>query len=101
MEALFQALYSGVLYGSVYGLMALGLTLIWGALKMLNLAHGALYLVGGYVAWVAVTQLGLPVIAMLVLGVLGAAVAGLALHLLVVQPVIASPGRDNASLVAT
>ena len=46
MEKLFQAIYGGLLSGSVYGLMALGLTLIWGSLRMLNLAHGSLYLVG-------------------------------------------------------
>ena len=38
MEKLFQALYSGILYGSIYGLMAIGLTLIWGSLRMLNMA---------------------------------------------------------------
>ncbi len=101
VDQLIQALYSGILYGSIYGLMALGLTLIWGALKMLNLAHGALYLVGGYAAWIAITMLDLPVIFMLVFGVVGAAIAGGLLHFLVVKPVLNSPGRENASLVAT
>ena len=58
MEKLFQAVYSGILYGSIYGLMAIGLTLIWGSLRMLNMAHGALYLVGGYLAWTALNMLG-------------------------------------------
>src|SRR4029450_11949436 len=48
---LVQALYSGVLNGSVYGLMAIGLTLIWGSLRMLNLAHGALYIAGAHIAY--------------------------------------------------
>ena len=34
MEKLFQAIYGGILYGSIYGLMAIGLTLIWGALRV-------------------------------------------------------------------
>ena len=38
---LVQALWGGILFGSVYGLMALGLTLVWGAVRLLNLAHGA------------------------------------------------------------
>ena len=63
MEKLVQALYSGILYGSIYGLMAIGLTLIWGALRMLNMAHGALYLVGGYLAWLALNTLKLPSLA--------------------------------------
>jgi len=55
MEKAFQAVYSGILYGSVYGLIAIGLTLIWGSLRMLNLAHGSLYLVGAYIAYLFVT----------------------------------------------
>ena len=47
MEKLFQAVYGGILYGSIYGLMAIGLTLIWGSLRMLNMAMGTLYVVGG------------------------------------------------------
>jgi len=43
---LVQAAWGGILFGSVYGLMALGLTLVWGAVRLLNLAHGALFVVG-------------------------------------------------------
>ena len=68
MEKLFQAIYGGLLSGSVYGLMALGLTLIWGSLRMLNLAHGSLYLVGGYIIWTVLNPLELPVLPAFVLG---------------------------------
>ena len=101
MEALFQAVYSGVLYGSIYGLMALGLTLIWGALRMLNLAHGAMYLVGGYITWTLVAQVGIPIIPTLVLAVLGAGVAGLLLFMFFIRPLVSHPSRDSASMVAT
>ena len=57
MAKLFQAVYSGILYGSIYGLMAIGLTLIWGSLRMLNMAHGALYVVGAFLAWTALQML--------------------------------------------
>ena len=60
MAKLFEAVFGGILSGSIYGLMALGLTLIWGALRMLNLAHGSLYLVGGYLAWTLTAKLSLP-----------------------------------------
>ena len=60
MEKLFQAIYGGILYGSIYGLMAIGLTLIWGSLRMLNMAMGALYVVGGYLTWTAFKLWGLP-----------------------------------------
>ena len=58
MEKLFQAVYGGILYGSIYGLMAIGLTLIWGSLRMLNMAMGALYVVGGYLTWTAFKHVG-------------------------------------------
>src|SRR6266566_31892 len=56
-----QAVWGGLLVGSVYGLMALGLTLIWGALRLLNLAHGALFIVGAYAALAVVTLLNVTI----------------------------------------
>jgi len=101
MEKLFQAIYGGLLSGSVYGLMALGLTLIWGSLRMLNLAHGSLYLVGGYVIWTALNPLKLPVLPSFVLGVLGAALAGFLIQVLLINRILGKPGWDSASLIAT
>jgi branched-chain amino acid transport system permease protein len=101
MEKLFQAIYGGLLSGSVYGLMALGLTLIWGSLRMLNLAHGSLYLVGGYVIWTVLNQLKLPVLPAFVIGVLGAALVGFLIQVLLLNPILGKPGWDNASLIAT
>jgi branched-chain amino acid transport system permease protein len=101
MEKLFQAVYGGLLNGSVYGLMALGLTLIWGSLRMLNLAHGSLYLVGGFVAWSALNQLKLPVLPAFVLAIIGAAAVGFLMQTLLLNPILGKPGWDNASLIAT
>jgi branched-chain amino acid transport system permease protein len=50
---------NGILMGSIYGLTALGLTLIFGVLKVINFAHGSLLMVGMYVAYWAVTLTGL------------------------------------------
>lgn len=101
MEKLFQAIYGGLLSGSVYGLMALGLTLIWGSLRMLNLAHGSLYLIGGYVAWTLINQVKLPMLPAFVVGVAGAAAAGFLIQVLLLNPILGKPGWDNASLIAT
>ncbi len=101
MEKLFQAIYGGLLNGSVYGLMALGLTLIWGSLRMLNLAHGSLYLVGAFVAWSALNQLKLPMLPAFVLAILGAAAVGFLMQTLLLNPILGKPGWDSASLIAT
>jgi len=96
-----QAVWGGVLFGSVYGLMALGLTLIWGSLRLLNLAHGALYLVGAYAALATIMVLQLPIAAAALLGVAAAALAGYLMHVIFIRPVLGKPGFDNATLIAT
>src|SRR5512147_1083517 len=46
-----QSLVSGVLVGALYGLAALGLSLVFGVLKVLNVAHGELLMLGGYASF--------------------------------------------------
>jgi branched-chain amino acid transport system permease protein len=58
--ALLQAVASGLILGSIYAVMTVGLTLIYGALRTLNMAHGTLTMIGGFVAWIAAGTLGLP-----------------------------------------
>ncbi len=101
MEKLFQAIYGGILYGSIYGLMAIGLTLIWGSLRMLNLAHGSLYVVGGYVAWTALNQWALPALPSFALGVLAAALAGLLIQVLLINRLLGRSSFFNAAMIAT
>ena len=50
-HACLQVLINGILLGGLYGLMALGLALVWGVLNIVNLAHGALIMLGGYVVY--------------------------------------------------
>ena len=96
-----QAVWGGVLFGSVYGLMALGLTLVWGAVRLLNLAHGAIFVVGSYVAFFVVSKLNLPILVALPIGVLAAAAFAYLMHLIFIRPVIGKPGFDNSTLIAT
>ena len=101
MSEFIQSAYSGVLYGSVYGLMALGLTVIWGAMRLLNLAHGSLYLVGGYVGWTVVNRLSMPVEAAVPVSIAGAAIAGLLMYGFFLRPLVGRPGWDSATLITT
>lgn len=54
-----QSVVSGVLLGSMYALIALGMTLIMGVMKIINLAHGAMVMVGMYVTYVCFQQFGI------------------------------------------
>lgn len=101
MEKLIEAIYGGLLSGSVLGLMAIGLTLIWGALRMLNLAHGSLYLVGGYIAWTLINWYELSLWPAFFLAVIATALVGLIIQISLVNPILGKPGWDNASLIAT
>ena len=76
-------LISGVSLGSVYAIIALGYTMVYGIAKMLNFAHGDVIMVGGYVSLLAMSSLGLPwwvgvLLAMVVCTVLGVIIEGLA-----------------------
>ena len=76
-------LISGISLGSVYAIIALGYTMVYGIAKMLNFAHGDVIMVGGYISLLSMTALGLPwpvavLLAMLVCTVLGVIIEGLA-----------------------
>ncbi len=67
IELLLQALYSGLLQGGSYALIALGLALVFGAMKIINLAHGELVLMAAYIAYSAESALGWHPLAAIVL----------------------------------
>lgn len=60
MQQFLQAAVIGVSLGAQYALLALGFTLIFGILGVVNFAHGGFYMLGGYVAYSCVSLLGLP-----------------------------------------
>lgn len=59
LQLLLQSLVDGLLMGGIYGLVAIGLTLIFGVMKIINFAQGALLMVGMYVTYWSVTLLGI------------------------------------------
>ena len=87
-------LISGISLGSVYAIIALGYTMVYGIAKMLNFAHGDLIMVGGYISLLAMSALNLPwwlavLLAMLVCTVLGVVIEGLAYKPLRAAPSLA------------
>jgi branched-chain amino acid transport system permease protein len=57
-QALFSQLLVGLINGSFYALMSLGLAVIFGLLNIINFSHGAQYMMGAFVAWIGLTQVG-------------------------------------------
>jgi branched-chain amino acid transport system permease protein len=58
MVLFLQSMLSGVLVGGVYALIGIGLTLIFGVMRVINFAHGELVMLGMYVTWILFTRLG-------------------------------------------
>jgi branched-chain amino acid transport system permease protein len=58
-QALFGQLFLGLINGSFYALLSLGLAIIFGLLNVVNFAHGALYMLGAFAAWMGLTYLGI------------------------------------------
>lgn len=59
MEYFLQQLINGVTLGSIYGLIAIGYTMVYGIVGMINFAHGDIFMVGAFVSLIAITALGL------------------------------------------
>ena len=93
VQAFLGQLLLGLVNGSFYAMLSLGLAVIFGLLGIVNFAHGALYMIGAYVAYVALDSFGLNywfalVLAPLVVGALGVAIERTLLkHLYKIDPI--------------
>lgn len=83
-----SALIQGILMGSIYGLIALGLTLIFGIMKVINFAHGAFLMFAMYIGFYSVTKLGLNPYVALVIVVPFMFAFGYFVNHMLVQPVL-------------
>ncbi len=82
-QQFFQQMINGISLGSIYALIALGYTMIYGIIKLINFAHGDIYMVGAYIGFFAITQAQIHIfpailISMVVTGILGILVERLA-----------------------
>ncbi|MCE9570359.1 MAG: branched-chain amino acid ABC transporter permease [Rhodocyclales bacterium] len=85
VQALFGQLMLGLVNGSFYAVLSLGLAVIFGMLNIINFAHGALYMVGAMLTWVGLEYLGIGYWWMLVLAPLCVGLVGIAIERLMLQ----------------
>ena len=95
MTEFLQHLLNTLVLGGTYALLGIGLTLIFGIMNVVNFTHGALYTVGAYVMYLAVTALGLGFFAALPTAILGGLLLGAILDLVLLHK------RDNAVVIDT
>ena len=84
-------LISGLSLGSIYALIALGYTMVYGIAKMLNFAHGDVIMVGAFTVIVAVNSMGLPAVAGILVSVLVCVVMGVLIERIAYKPLRSSP----------
>ena len=86
MDKLIQTLISGLSLGSIYALIALGYTMVYGIAKMLNFAHGDIIMVGAYAVITAVFTMGLPPFIAILISIVLCALLGIVIEFLAYRP---------------
>ncbi|GMV01456.1 MAG: branched-chain amino acid ABC transporter permease [Burkholderiaceae bacterium] len=95
LQAWFELVASGLITGGVYALIALGLNLQYGLMRVLNIAHGEFLMLGGFATWFAYTQLGISPLLMAPVAFAMMMGLGLVIHRLVFRRLAAtSPNVD-------
>lgn len=96
-----QQLINALSLGSVYALFALGFTLIFGVLGVINLSHGAIFMLGSYSALLLVEKLALPLWLALLAAMLVAGLIGLVVDYLILKPLRARGAPHLIPMIAT
>jgi len=86
-----QTIINGIMLGSVYAMVALGLTLIYGILEIPNFAHGALYMIGAFIAFFCITSLGVSYWIALAVSLAALFVTGMVIEQFIYRPFYKQP----------
>lgn len=99
MEIFIQQAINGLTLGSVYALVALGYTMVYGIIRLLNFAHGDIFMVGAFIGYYLILQLNLGILATIILAMLLTGVLGVVVDQVAYRPLRNSP-RISALITA-
>lgn len=94
-----QIIANGIYLGAQYAMIALGLTLIFALMNILNFAHGQMYVLGGFVTYTLYGQLGLPFVLALAMSCVTLAVLGALIERFLFAPVIRRSAREESTML--
>lgn len=94
-----QVLINGMVLGSVYALIALGLTMVFSIMRVVNFAHGQMYMLGAFVVYYLYGQFELPFWLALLASALVLGLVGVAFNRFFFQPVLANAKREENSML--
>ena len=90
-QILVAQLINGIALGSTYALIALGYTMVYGIIRLINFAHGDIFMLGAYFGLIAISTFKLPLVPAMLLSMLAAAVVGIVLDRVAYRPLRQSP----------
>lgn len=97
-----EQLINGITLGSIYAVVALGYTLVFGVLGIINMAHGSIFMFGAFMGVVATSSLGLPLPVAFLVAIVAAGILGYLLELLALRPLRGKKGVSHlAPLIST
>lgn len=91
LHQVLQQLINGISLGSIYALIALGYTMIYGIIKLINFAHGDIYMVGAYIGFFAITQAHLSIVPSLLISLVVTGALGMLVERLAYKPLRHAP----------
>jgi len=94
-----QVLVNGIYLGAQYALIALGLTLIFALMNVLNFAHGQMYVIGGFVTYTVVAQFGMPFLVGVICSAAALAVIGALIEKFLFRPIIRKSAREESTML--
>lgn len=86
-----QQIVNGLALGSVYALLALGYTMVYGIIQLINFAHGEIYMIGAFAGFYSATTLNLPLIPTLIIAMIASALTGILVEKIAYKPLRNSP----------
>ena len=86
-----QQLVNGITLGGVYALIAVGYTMVYGVIQLINFAHGEIYMLGAFLAYTLVAVVGMPFFPAFILTLLICAVLGVVLDFVAYRPLRKAP----------
>lgn len=101
MDVFAQIIASGLTLGAMYAVSTVGLALVYGSLNMLNMSHGALLALGGYVCLYVMERLGLPGFVAVPAAIVVCGAVGLAIYVLAARPMLGSKNFETQIFIAT
>ena len=96
-----EQILNGLVSGCMYAIVASGLTLIWGTMKMLNFAHGEFYMIGGYMLFFCMTFFGIPPGLSILIAIAVTFALGLLVERLIIHPLLDKHDWEASAFVVT